>query len=340
MKHAALSYVQQRTSAELSTKVRDRCHSVAVPPAMTQPLLRVRGVSKSFVGHRVLHDVSLELRPGQVVGLVGENGAGKSTLMKILAGVHQADEGSLELDGAQVSFSHPVQAQQAGLSTVFQEFNLLPERTVAENIYLGREPRRRGLVDTGQMHRDTERLLDDLGVTGLRAGPAGALAERRRAADRRDREGDELRRPDHPDGRADRRAGRARGRAALRHHRAAHRPRGRDPLRLPPAQGDLRALRHDHRAQGRRPGRDQALRRARRRRAGAADGRPLHLLLLPRPAARHRGRASRGSSCAAPATATSTASTSRSAPARSSASPGCRARAAPSCSRRSSASPR
>ena len=135
-----------------------------------QPLLRVSGLSKSFVGHRVLDDVSLELSPGQVLGLVGENGAGKSTLMKILAGVHQADEGSVELDGEQVSFSHPVQAQQAGLSTVFQEFNLLPERTVAENIYLGREPRRRGLVDTGQMHRDTERLLDDLGVTGLRAG--------------------------------------------------------------------------------------------------------------------------------------------------------------------------
>ena len=135
-----------------------------------QPLLRVHGLSKSFVGHRVLHDVSIDLHPGQVHGLVGENGAGKSTLMKILAGVHQADEGTIELDGEQVSFSHPVQAQQAGLSTVFQEFNLLPERTVAENIYLGREPRRRGLVDTGQMQRDTERLLDDLGVTGLRAG--------------------------------------------------------------------------------------------------------------------------------------------------------------------------
>jgi ABC-type sugar transport system ATPase subunit len=146
--------------------VRDGCHSVAVP--QQQPLLRVSGLSKSFVGHRVLDDVSLELSPGQVLGLVGENGAGKSTLMKILAGVHQADEGTIELDGRAVSFSHPVQAQQAGLSTVFQEFNLLPERTVAENIYLGREPRSRGLVDTGQMQRDTERLLDDLGVTGLR----------------------------------------------------------------------------------------------------------------------------------------------------------------------------
>ncbi len=141
----------------------------AASPPSAPPLLRVRGVSKSFHGHRVLHDVDLDLHPGQVLGLVGENGAGKSTLMKVLAGVHSPDTGTLELDGEQHSFHHPVQAQQAGLSTVFQEFNLLPERSIAENIYLGREPRRRGLVDTDRMQRDTEALLADLGATGLRA---------------------------------------------------------------------------------------------------------------------------------------------------------------------------
>ncbi len=131
-------------------------------------LLRARGLTKSFVGNTVLADVDLDLRAGQVHGLVGENGAGKSTLMKILAGVHTADRGTVELDGRTVSFHHPLQAQAAGISTVFQEFNLLPERTVAENIWLGREPRRRGLVDVGRMQRDTQALLDDLGVTGLR----------------------------------------------------------------------------------------------------------------------------------------------------------------------------
>ena len=89
--------------------------------------------------------------------LVGENGAGKSTLMKILAGVYRADAGTVELDGEAVSFDHPLQAQAAGVATVFQEFNLLPERSVAENVFLGREPRRRGLVDRERMVRETDR---------------------------------------------------------------------------------------------------------------------------------------------------------------------------------------
>ena len=107
-------------------------------------LLTVDRVSKRFGATNALDDVSLDLAAGEILALVGENGAGKSTLMKILAGVHQADAGTVELDGRPVSFAHPQAAQRAGIATVFQEFNLLPERTVAENIYLGREPRRRG----------------------------------------------------------------------------------------------------------------------------------------------------------------------------------------------------
>ncbi len=133
------------------------------------PVLRVRGVTKSFVGNVVLHDADLDVVAGQVLGMVGENGAGKSTLMKVLAGVYQPDGGAIELDGQPVSFNHPVQAQRAGLATVFQEFNLLPERTVAENIYLGREPRRGPLVDTARMERDATELLAGLGIRALHA---------------------------------------------------------------------------------------------------------------------------------------------------------------------------
>ncbi|GAA1918108.1 sugar ABC transporter ATP-binding protein [Nocardioides lentus] len=135
----------------------------------SSPVLRVRGVTKAFHGNVVLRDADLDLHPGQVLGLVGENGAGKSTLMKVLAGVHSPSSGTVEVDGRPVVFGHPVQAQRAGISTVFQEFNLLGERTVAENVWLGREPRRRGLVDVATMVRDTTALLADLGVTGLDA---------------------------------------------------------------------------------------------------------------------------------------------------------------------------
>ncbi len=132
------------------------------------PILRVTGLSKNFFGVPVLQDASLDLFPGEVHGLVGENGAGKSTLMKLLAGVYVRDAGRVELDGAPVEFTHPVQAHQAGLSTVFQEFNLLPERTVAQNIYLGREPRKGLLVDRRAMNRAAADLLEELGITSIR----------------------------------------------------------------------------------------------------------------------------------------------------------------------------
>ncbi len=146
---------------------------VVSAPAETDrrgPVLRARGITKAFLGNVVLEDAHLELLPGQVHGLVGENGAGKSTLMKVLAGVYPPDGGTIEIDGEERHFTHPLQAQHAGVSTVFQEFNLLPDRTVAENMYLGREPRRGPLVDTARMERDTAELLQSLGVLGLDPG--------------------------------------------------------------------------------------------------------------------------------------------------------------------------
>ncbi|WP_163164021.1 sugar ABC transporter ATP-binding protein [Arthrobacter sp. Alg241-R88] len=136
----------------------------AAPP----PLLEVRGLTKSFFGIPVLEDAHLTLYRSQVHGLVGENGAGKSTLMKVLAGVYQPDSGRVLLDGEEVSFSHPTKAHEAGLSSVFQEFNLLPDRTVAENIYLGREPRRGVLVNKALMNAKTAELLESLGITAIR----------------------------------------------------------------------------------------------------------------------------------------------------------------------------
>ena len=131
---------------------------------MSTAILSVRDIEKSFFGVRVLKGISLELQPGEVHGLVGENGAGKSTLMKIIAGVYTRDSGEIEFEGAPVTHTHPVQAMRAGIATVFQEFNLLPERSVAENVFLGREPRRGGLVDTRGMARQTAELLAGLGI--------------------------------------------------------------------------------------------------------------------------------------------------------------------------------
>jgi ribose transport system ATP-binding protein len=127
------------------------------------PLLEMRDIRKSFLGVEVLHGVGLDCNAGEIHAVVGENGAGKSTLMKVLAGVHSPDSGEVLIDGQTVHFSHPVQAQAAGVAIIYQEFNLLPDRTVAENVFVNREPTRRGLVDIRAMERRTEELLEEVG---------------------------------------------------------------------------------------------------------------------------------------------------------------------------------
>lgn len=129
-----------------------------------KPIVRMLGITKRFPGVVALNRVSLEVYPGEIHGLVGENGAGKSTLMKVLVGAYQPDEGEIYLDGEKVNFSHPREAQEKGLSIIYQEFNLLPDRTVAENVFLGREPLHRGLVDYRQMNAQTMALLRQLDV--------------------------------------------------------------------------------------------------------------------------------------------------------------------------------
>jgi ABC-type sugar transport system ATPase subunit len=130
-------------------------------------LLELNGIGKSFLGNRVLDRVDLRLNAGEVHAVVGENGAGKSTLMKIASGVYAPDDGTINLAGKAVSFRDPRQAQAAGIGIIHQEFNLLPERTVAENVFLGREPVRRGLVDKRAMNTRTQELLASVGEAGL-----------------------------------------------------------------------------------------------------------------------------------------------------------------------------
>src|SRR5215203_4942220 len=124
----------------------------------------MEGIVKRFAGAPALDGVDFELRPGELHALVGENGAGKSTLVKIMTGAYHRDAGTMWLDGEPVHFDNPAQAQAAGVTAVHQEIQLLRYRTVAENIHLGREPRRWGVIDWARMRRDTERLLDGLGL--------------------------------------------------------------------------------------------------------------------------------------------------------------------------------
>jgi monosaccharide-transporting ATPase len=120
------------------------------------------GISKEFPGVKALSDVDFRMLPGEVHALMGENGAGKSTLIKVLTGVYDIDQGQITLDGTDVRFSGPLQAQHAGISTVYQEVNLCPNLSVAENIFIGREPRRFGMIQWSQMEKRAAALLKRL----------------------------------------------------------------------------------------------------------------------------------------------------------------------------------
>lgn len=128
--------------------------------------LAVTGLGKSFPGVRALDDVSFEVPRGSVVGLVGENGAGKSTLIKILSGVYPEYDGEVVFDGQPMHFDGPLDAQRAGLATIFQELTLVPGLSITENVFLGREPTSGmlGVVDMAQMRKRTAEVIARLGV--------------------------------------------------------------------------------------------------------------------------------------------------------------------------------
>jgi len=130
-------------------------------------LLEMRGITKQFPGVLALDDVSLDLREGEVHCLLGENGAGKSTLMKILAGAQPADAGDILIGGRPAAVTSPARARELGVSMIYQEFNLSPFLSVAENIFLGREPRvgKTPFIDGARLRRDAEEVLRHMGVT-------------------------------------------------------------------------------------------------------------------------------------------------------------------------------
>jgi ribose transport system ATP-binding protein len=124
----------------------------------------MQGINKQFLGSPALRDADFEVARGEVHALIGQNGAGKSTLIKVLTGVYAKDSGRIEFDGREVAFPSPHAAQLAGLSTIYQEVNLVPFRSVAENVFLNREPKRFGLIDWGRMHREAAAILQRLDI--------------------------------------------------------------------------------------------------------------------------------------------------------------------------------
>ena len=134
--------------------------SLKMSPA---PLLSITGISKAFPGVKALDAVSFDVRSGEIMALLGENGAGKSTIIKVLTGVYKRDSGSVTLDGKAINPQSTAEAQAIGIGTVYQEVNLLPNMSVADNLFIGREPRRFGLIDRKTMVRKARELLHSYG---------------------------------------------------------------------------------------------------------------------------------------------------------------------------------
>jgi len=132
---------------------------------MSENIIELNRISKSFSGVEVLHEVSFSLRPGEVHALLGENGAGKSTVVKVMTGVYQPDSGEILLSGERVHFSDSHDSRLAGIAAIYQELSLFPDLNVAENIFIGRQPTRKGgRIDWQRLYKEADQLLTSLGV--------------------------------------------------------------------------------------------------------------------------------------------------------------------------------
>lgn len=127
-------------------------------------VFEARGIRKRYGGVEALRGVDLQIASGEVVGLMGDNGAGKSTLMKVLCGAVRPDEGELTVDGEPFAMRSPRDADRHGIAVVYQDLALVDQRDVATNVFLGREPRRRMMVDRARMRREARAVLDDLSI--------------------------------------------------------------------------------------------------------------------------------------------------------------------------------
>jgi len=134
------------------------------PDSGSKPLLRLTGIGKSFPGVKALDGVDFEVRAGEVHALLGENGAGKSTLLKIVAGAQSADRGTIMIGGDAVKLANPQDAQKRGVVTIYQEFTLAPNMSIADNVFIGREPGNRLFVNNRSLYAATERLTRDIGL--------------------------------------------------------------------------------------------------------------------------------------------------------------------------------
>jgi ABC-type branched-subunit amino acid transport system ATPase component len=148
----------------LLSSVSDPVRPVAPGPAGAGVLLRLEGITKRFPGVLALDGVSFEVRGGEVHAVCGENGAGKSTLMKVISGQYQPDAGALYYRGEVCQFRSTSESEAAGIAIIHQELNLAPHLTVAENIYLAREPRKGWLIDRAALRRQAQQCLDRLGL--------------------------------------------------------------------------------------------------------------------------------------------------------------------------------
>ncbi len=126
---------------------------------MSEYILEMSGINKSFLAVKALQNVSLNVKPGEVHALLGENGAGKSTLIKILTGIYSMDSGKIIFDGQEIAPKTALEAQKLGISTIYQELNLIPYLSIAENIFLGREPMKAGRIDWKRIRKDSEDIL-------------------------------------------------------------------------------------------------------------------------------------------------------------------------------------